>query len=136
MMSHKVGGDRSGHFLQTSVTLGSRAIKPWEVFDPISLLQMMPKDTILSSCLTVRICIRVLFLIVSEEAVQVSTGESQRGYINTIVKRPGPCRNIHKTLESKSKQRPSIEIFSNIGMTLQTQGVSVSSADECLLLLC
>lgn len=72
MVAHKVGGDRSGHFLQASVTLGSRAIEPWEAFDPISLLRMMPKDAILSSCRTVRICIRVLFLIVSEEAVQVS----------------------------------------------------------------
>lgn len=36
MMPHKVGGDRSGHFLQASVTLGSRAIIPWEAFDPIS----------------------------------------------------------------------------------------------------
>lgn len=49
-MSDKVGGDRSGHFLQVSVALGSRVIKPWEPFDPVSLLQMMPKDAILSSC--------------------------------------------------------------------------------------
>lgn len=135
MMSHKVGGDRSGHFLQASVTLGSRVIKPWEVFDPISLLQMMPKDAILSSCWTVRICIRVLFLIVSEEVVQVSTGESQTSYIKTTVERQGPCRNVNKTLKSRSKQRPSIEISSNVCMNVQTQIASVPSADECLLLL-
>lgn len=103
-MSDKVGGDRSGHFLQASVALGSRAIKPWEPFDPVSLLEMMPKDTILSSCRTVRICIRVLFLIVSEEAVQVSTGESQTSCINTTGERQGPCRNIQKTPKSRSKQ--------------------------------
>lgn len=91
MVSDEVGGDRSEHFLQASVTLGSRAIKPWEPFDPVSLLQMMPKDAILSSCRTVRICIRVLFLIVSEEADQVSTGESQTSYIKTTVERQGPC---------------------------------------------
>lgn len=122
MMSHKVGGDRSGHFLQATVTLGSRAIKPWEAFDPISLLQMMPKDAILSSCRTVRICIRVLFLIVSEEAVQVSTGENQTSNIKTTVERQGPCRNVYKTLKGRSKQRPNIEIFSNICMKCSGTG--------------
>lgn len=106
-MSDKVGGDRSGHFLQASATLGSRAIKPWEPFDPVSLLQMMPKDTILSSCLTVRICIRVLFLIVSEEAVQVSTGES-----NKLHQYPGgKARSMQKHTENFKKQvqtRPAV----------------------------
>ena len=110
-MMVKVGGDRSGHFLQASVTLGSRAIRPWEAFDPISLLQMMPKDAVLSSCLTVRICIRALFLIVSEEAVQVSTGESQTSYIKTAVGRQGPCKIMNIKLKSRTKQRLSIEIF-------------------------
>lgn len=36
-----------------------------------------------------RICIRELFLIVSEEAVQVSTGESRTSYIKTTVERKG-----------------------------------------------
>lgn len=90
-MFDKVGGERSGHFLQASVALGSRAIKPWEPFDPNSLLQMMPKAAILSSCQTVRICIRVLFLIVNEETDQVSTGESQKTHIKTTVERQGPC---------------------------------------------
>jgi hypothetical protein len=77
----------------------------------------------------------VLFLIVSEEVVQVSTGESQTSYIKTTVERQGPCRNVNKTLKSRSKQRPSIEISSNVCMNVQTQIASVPSADECLLLL-
>lgn len=131
-MSDKVGGDRSGHFLQASVALGSRAIKPWEPFDPVSLLEMMPKDTVLSSCRTVRICIRVLFLIVSEEAVQVSTGGVKQAA--SVPQGKGKVHaEIYRKLQTAGPNKASIVISSNICLNVWTQGASMSSAAECLL---
>lgn len=72
----------------------------------------------------------MLFLIVSEEAVQVSTGES-----NKLHQYPGGKvhAETYRKLQKAGPNKASSVNFLKVGLNVWTQGVSASSAAERLL---